>query len=70
MDADAKLVDERVRPLALLGADWVYDQEQYAELLLRAAETVLEPFGYTKERLRDEVWLPVRDQREGVPSER
>ncbi len=59
-DADAKLVDERVRPLALLGADWVYDRERYAELILRAAETVLEPFGYTVERLREEVWRPLR----------
>jgi DNA polymerase elongation subunit (family B) len=58
-DADAKLVDERVRPLALLGADWSYDQERYADLIIRAAETVLEPFGYTADRLRAEVWEPL-----------
>ncbi|MGH2453972.1 MAG: DNA polymerase domain-containing protein [bacterium] len=67
-DADAKLVDERVRPLALLGADWAYDHERYAELLLRAAETVLEPFGYTVDRLREEVWLPVSGQSESARS--
>jgi DNA polymerase-2 len=58
-DADAKLVDERVRPLALLGADWSYDQKRYADLIIRAAETVLEPFGYTADRLRAEVWEPL-----------
>ncbi len=59
MDADAKVLEDRVRPLALLGTDWTYDQDQYAELLIRAAETVLEPFGYTRERLRKEVWAPL-----------
>ncbi|HEV8338336.1 MAG TPA: DNA polymerase domain-containing protein [bacterium] len=69
-DADAKLVDERVRPLALLGADWVYDLERYAELLLRAAETVLEPFGYTADRLREEVWRPLSERNGGAMSGR
>lgn len=59
MDADAKVLEDRVRPLALLGTDWTYDQDQYAELLIRAAETVLEPFGYTRDRLRKEVWAPL-----------
>ncbi len=59
-DADAKIREERVRPLALLGADWFYDQDRYAELLIRAAETVLEPFGYGRKRLRQEVWDPLK----------
>jgi len=60
VDADAKIREERVRPATLLGTDWTYDQDYYAELLVRAAETVLEPFGYTRERLWDEVWEPLR----------
>jgi DNA polymerase-2 len=58
-DHDAKLPDDRVRPYALLGTDWSYDAEAYADLLLRAAETVLELFGYTQDRLRGEVWEPL-----------
>jgi DNA polymerase elongation subunit (family B) len=59
-DRKAKIPDERVRPYALLGTDWSYDPEAYAEMLLRAAETVLELFGYSMDRLRREVWTCVR----------
>jgi DNA polymerase elongation subunit (family B) len=51
----AKLPEDRVRPYTLLGTDWNYDAEVYADFLLRAAETVLELFGYSRARLRDEV---------------
>src|SRR2546422_1588239 len=51
----AKGPQDRVRPYTLLGTDWHYDAEAYATMLLRAAETVLELFGYTRERLRDDV---------------
>jgi len=60
MDADAQVPEDRVRPLTLLGSDWVYDQDRYAELLVRAAETVLELFGYARDRLGKEVWEPLR----------
>jgi len=60
MDADAQVPEDRVRPLTLLGSDWVYDQDRYAELLVRAAETVLELFGYARDRLWKEVWEPLR----------
>lgn len=59
-DHKAKLPDDRVRPYALLGTDWAYDADAYAEMLVRAAETVLELFGYSRERLRREVWDRVR----------
>jgi len=59
-DRNAKLPEDRVRPYALLGTDWSYDAETYADFLLRAAETVLELFGYPRDRLRAEVWDPVR----------
>lgn len=55
-DHDAKLPDDRVRPYALLGTDWNYDAEAYATLLLRAAATILELFGYPEARLRREAW--------------
>jgi DNA polymerase elongation subunit (family B) len=60
-DADAKIREERVRPLTLLGTDWVYDQDYYADLLTRAAETVLELFGYPRKRLWKEVWERIRE---------
>jgi DNA polymerase elongation subunit (family B) len=56
----AKLPDDRVRPYTLLGTDWSYDAETYADFLLRAAETVLELFGYPRPRLREEVWDRIR----------
>lgn len=59
-NADAKIPEDRVRPYALLGADWNYDTEAYATLLLRAAATTLELFGYSEDRLRREVWHPIR----------
>jgi DNA polymerase-2 len=55
----AKLPDDRVRPYTLLGTDWHYDVETYADFVLRAAETVLELFGYSRQRLHDEVWRQV-----------
>lgn len=54
-DAGARLPDDRVRPLGLLGADWACDAAYYTGLLLRAAETVLAPLGYTASRLAAEV---------------
>ncbi len=59
-DRRAKVPEDRVRPYALLGTDWSYDAEAYAEMLVRAAETVLELFGYSRDRLRREVWDRVR----------
>jgi DNA polymerase-2 len=52
----AHLPDDRVRPYTLLGSDWHYDAEAYADMLLRAGETILELFGWTEERLREDLW--------------
>lgn len=54
-DADARLPDDRVRPLGLLGPDWSCDADYYTGLLLRATETILGPLGYPAARLREEV---------------
>ncbi len=61
-DAGAKVPEDRVRPYALLGTDWNYDTEAYATLLLRAAATILELFGYSEARLRQEVWEPLTER--------
>jgi len=61
-NAGAKVPEDRVRPYALLGTDWNYDTEAYATLLLRAAATILELFGYSETRLRQEVWEPVTER--------
>jgi DNA polymerase I len=62
MNAGAKVPEDRVRPYALLGTDWNYDTETYATLLLRAAATILELFGYSETRLRQQVWEPVTER--------
>ena len=55
-DRRAHLPDDRVRPYTLLGSDWNYDAEAYADMLVRSGETVLELFGWTKHRLWEELW--------------
>ncbi len=61
-NAGAEVPEDRVRPYALLGSDWNYDTEAYATLLLRAAATILELFGYSEARLRQEVWEPLTER--------
>jgi DNA polymerase elongation subunit (family B) len=54
-DRAAALPEDRVRPYTLLGGDWSYDADAYATMLLRAAATVLELFGWSEARLRQEI---------------
>jgi DNA polymerase-2 len=58
-DRRAHLPDDRVRPYTLLGSDWHYDAEAYADMLLRAGETVLELFGWTRDRLNETLWRKI-----------
>jgi len=44
--------EDRARPAVLLTGDESYDTQTYEELLLRAAETLLGPVGYSAERLQ------------------
>lgn len=53
LDQSGKRRPEKAKPLALYAFEDGYDIEQYIELTLRAAETLLSPFGYTKERLKE-----------------
>jgi len=56
-DAGARLPDDRVRPLGLLGPDWSCDMDYYTGQLMRAAETLLVPLGFPLARLKQEVRL-------------
>ncbi|MEX2115392.1 MAG: DNA polymerase domain-containing protein [Bacteroidota bacterium] len=53
IDQSGKRKPEKAKPLALYAFEDGYDIEQYTELTLRAVETMLQPFGYSKERLRE-----------------
>ncbi|MBI4417698.1 MAG: hypothetical protein HY563_02900, partial [Ignavibacteriales bacterium] len=53
LDQSGKRKPEKAKPLALYAFEDGYDIEQYTELTLRAAETMLLPFGYSKEKLKE-----------------
>lgn len=50
-DSASKSYMKRVKIAQLVDEDTGYDRSKYNEFLLRAAESILLPFGYTKERL-------------------
>lgn len=54
---DSKSRDDRVRVRVeqLVSGDEEYDEEAYVDLLIRAAETLFLPFGYTREKLREKL---------------
>ncbi len=52
LDQKAKVKGDRARPALLLTGNETYDRERYVELLLRAAETLLGPVGYSADRLQ------------------
>lgn len=54
----------RARPLELLGDDASYDAAKYADLLVRAAETVLAPCGYDAPRLHRYLAMIRKQERE------
>ncbi|MHB1050303.1 MAG: DNA polymerase domain-containing protein, partial [Bacteroidota bacterium] len=57
-DASGKRDPQKAKPLALYALDDGYDVKKYCEMICDAAETVLGPFGYSAERLRDMVDPP------------
>lgn len=57
LDQSGKKKPEKAKPLALYAFEDGYDIEQYTELTLKAAETLLLPFGYDIETLKDELGL-------------
>ncbi len=53
IDQSGKRKPEKAKPLSLYAFEDGYDIEKYTELALKAAETLLLPFGYDVERLKD-----------------
>lgn len=54
-DAQARDPDARARPVDLMDASCSYDVEKYAELLLRAMATILQPAGIDQEQIGQKV---------------
>jgi len=57
LDQSGKKRPEKAKPLALYAFEDGYDIEQYTEFTLKAAETLLFPFGYDVQTLKDELGL-------------
>ena len=57
LDQSGKKKPEKAKPLALYAFEDGYDIEQYTEFTLKAAETLLVPFGYDVQTLKDELGL-------------
>jgi DNA polymerase II len=57
LDQSGKRKPEKAKPLALYAFEDGYDIEQYMEFTLKAAETLLFPFGYDIQALKDEFGL-------------
>jgi DNA polymerase-2 len=51
-DATGKRDPRKAAPLALYALDDGYDADKYADFVIEAVETMLEPLGYSKERIR------------------
>ena len=54
-DAQARDPHTRARPVDLMDASYSYDVEKYAELLLRAMATILQPAGLDQEQIEHKV---------------
>ncbi|HTY38657.1 MAG TPA: DNA polymerase domain-containing protein [Bacteroidota bacterium] len=57
LDQSGKKKPEKAKPLALYAFEDGYDIEQYTEFTLKAAETLLLPFGFDVQTLKDELGL-------------
>jgi DNA polymerase elongation subunit (family B) len=51
-DASGKRDPQKAKPLALYALDDGYDAKKYSEFIFDAAETLLQPFGYTRKELQ------------------
>ncbi len=51
-DASGKKDPQKAKPLALYALDDGYDAKKYTEFIFDAAETLLQPFGYTRKELQ------------------
>jgi DNA polymerase elongation subunit (family B) len=55
VDAENRSPNKRVKAVQLLNAKQKYDVAKYLEMLLEAGETILSPFGYDLDKIRNEV---------------
>ncbi len=55
LDHSSKDPQRRVRLAELVRGDEHYDRHRYLELLLRAGESILRPFGYTEQKLQEQL---------------
>jgi DNA polymerase I len=55
LNHDARDPSRRVRVLELLEGNEQYDKKEYLKFLLRTGASLLRSFGYTEEKLREEV---------------
>lgn len=58
LDQSGKKKPEKAKPIALYAFEDGYDIEKYTELVLKAIETLLLPFGYPMERLEEHFDIP------------
>ena len=56
-DSTGKKDPMKAKPLALYALDDGYDAEKYSDMVLEAAETLLEPLGYSKETIKEYLGL-------------
>jgi DNA polymerase elongation subunit (family B) len=55
VDAENKSPNKRVKAAQLLNAKQKYDMAKYLEMLVEAGQTILGPFGYDLDKIRNEV---------------
>lgn len=70
IDQSGKNKPEKAKPLALYAFEDGYDIEKYTELLLKAAETLLLPFGWDTDALKEHFRLPSKKQKNNMHRER
>jgi DNA polymerase-2 len=68
LDQSGKRKPEKAKPLALYAFEDGYDIETYTEFTLKAAATLLEPFGYSVEMLEKEFNINQKKTRRKVPN--
>lgn len=50
-----KRPSKRVKAAELINAETRFDAEKYVDMVILAGANILSPFGYTEERLKDEI---------------
>jgi DNA polymerase elongation subunit (family B) len=54
-DAEKRRPSKRVKAVELVNADTRFDVEKYVDMLILAGANILSPFGYTEEKLKDQI---------------